>query len=59
MKSWFYIMVIPDGGDYSPERIRALLKDAEAKGYDLSSCSYLHQMTIRQLDELLHGRTDA
>jgi hypothetical protein len=59
MKFSFHIMVLPDDGVYSPETIRDLLKQAEAQGHPLGPDSYLREMKIRQIDALVHGRTDA
>lgn len=60
MKSWFHIMIVPDEGDpYTPTMIRDLLKQAEAQGHPLGMGSYLESLTIRQVDDLVHGRTDA
>jgi hypothetical protein len=60
-KSVFHIIVIPDEADdaYGPKQIHALLKEAERQGHPLDAGTYIEKMSVRQLDALLHGRTDA
>ncbi len=60
-KSVFRIIVIPDEADgaYGPKQIHALLKEAERQGHPLDAGTYIEKMSVRQLDALLHGRTDA
>ena len=43
---------------YSDQRIFTLLREAERQGYPMEPGSCLEGMTFRQLDALLHGRTD-
>jgi hypothetical protein len=43
---------------YSLDRVVAILAKAEEMGLPLEKGSYLESMTIRQLDMLIHGRTD-
>ena len=60
MRPIFRVFVIPDdsNGQYSAGDIRELLKAAELQGHPLEPGSYLEQLTVRQLDALVHGRTD-
>jgi hypothetical protein len=44
---------------YTPDAICALLLEAGRQGYPLEPGSYLQHMTIRQLDLLVHGKTQA
>jgi hypothetical protein len=58
-KRLFHILLIEDEDQYSPAQIRELLKEAERQGHPLDAGSYLEEMSVRQLDALVHGRTDA
>jgi hypothetical protein len=53
-----FIMTDPSGG-YTSDLICDLLKKAESQGHPLERGSYLAEMTVRQLDALVHGKTDA
>ena len=44
---------------YTLEQICALLDKAEKMGLPLDKGSYLDQMTIRQLEELVNGKTES
>lgn len=44
---------------YTLEQICAILRMAEHQGYFMGKGSYLQDMTVRQLDALIHGRADA
>lgn len=61
MKRYFHIMIVQDDTDdrYRPEDVHALLKEAELQGHSLGAGTYIEQLTVRQLDALVHGRTDA
>lgn len=59
MRPLFRIFVIGDDEYYTPEMIRDLLRRAEDAGFSLDRGTELEQMTARQLDHLLQGRTDA
>ena len=59
MKSLFWIMCVPDDGERSAEQIRLMLKTAEQQGHPLEPGSYLEEMTVKQLEALIQGRTDA
>lgn len=59
MKCCFHIMVIPDDGEFAPEQVRDLLRMAQEQGHPMSSDSYLRDMTVKQIDALVHGRMDA
>jgi hypothetical protein len=59
MKACFRVLIFRDDETYSTERIRELIAEAERLGHPLEAGSYLEQLSIRQLDELVHGRTDA
>jgi hypothetical protein len=53
-----FTMSDPDG-KYSSSLICALLLEAERQGYPIEHGSYLEHMTIKQLDQLVHGKTQA
>jgi hypothetical protein len=46
-------------GHYTSDQICSLLQRAREQGHSLERGSYLADMTIRQLDALVHGKTDA
>ena len=46
-------------GKYTARHIGFILREAERLGHPLDKDSYLERMTVRQLDALVHGRTDA
>lgn len=59
MKAFFHILIVPDDDElYDAARIRDLLGMAESQGHPLETGTYLESMTIRQVDALVHGRTD-
>ena len=57
-KPFFHIMIVADDDAYTPQRVRDLLLAAEKQGHPLGAGSYLEQMSVRQLDALVHGRSD-
>lgn len=61
IKNFYHIIVIQDDADefYRPKDIHALLKEAERQGHSLNAGSYIEHLTVRQLDALVHGKTDA
>ncbi len=46
-------------GKYTVRHIESILREAEKLGHPLEPGSYLEEMTVRQLDALVHGRMDA
>ena len=58
-KPCFRVLIFRDDDTYSTESIRALIAAAEEQGHPLEAGGYLEEMSIRQLDALVHGRTDA
>jgi hypothetical protein len=61
MNSEDYLLftALDPGGRYTSEQICWLLKMAKDQGHSLERGTYLEQMTISQLDALVHGKTDA
>lgn len=58
MDETLFCIMDPDGR-YTLPQISALIMLAEDQGHPVAAGSYLQDMTVRQLDNLLHGRTDA
>lgn len=52
-----FLLKDPEGW-YTIGQIASLLRQAEAQGHTLERNSYLEKMTVRQLDNLVHGRMD-
>lgn len=46
-------------GKYTSDAILAIILEAQRQGYPLEHGSYLEHMTIKQLDQLVHGKSQA
>jgi hypothetical protein len=54
------LFILKDPEDlYTVERIQSILRMAETQGHPLEKGSYLEKMTIRQIDDMVHGRLDS
>lgn len=54
------LFILKDPEDlYTVEKIQSILQMAEAQGHPLEKGSYLEKMTIRQIDDMVHGRLDS